>query len=324
MDWINMVLLALVTAALSGLFWLELRLRATRTRVLQIPGGLYFEARDFSMQVLRKEQTLHVQYRHGVLAPAQGSAQAGVAPSGHAQYSFKALGFRAEVRAELAAVVPATQTPQADAAASSAAQQVAIVLHGADSSRLTLEKVHPVVASNFEAFFLQVRHWIDKLEWRAERERVRGLRSAAEAAQAEEHAQQVASLLRAAPPNQPLTPEAREAIAQAQIAQWRANAGFVGQHTVHQVDAKGFVVWFVDLASDGRITLHADKRTIHSSLLGASITPTGGDLELGVRDAFWTPDDPDLRMFKVLRGVKPEERRAWKERLEIIRDSLAA
>jgi hypothetical protein len=280
------------------------------------------------MQVLRKDQTLHVQYRHGVLAPAEGSSQAGVAPSGRAQYSFKALGFRAEVRAdaraEVRTEVAASETPQADGAPTSAAKQVAIILRGADTTRLTLEQVHPTVASSFEAFFLQVRLWIDKLEWRAERERVQSLRSAAEAAQAEEHAQQVARLLSATPPNQPLTPEAREAIAEAQIAEWRANAGFVGQHSVRQTDAKGFVVWFVDLASDGRITLHADKRTLHSSLLGASITPSGGDLELCVRDAFWTPDDPDLRMFKVLRGVKTEERRAWKERLEIIRDSLVA
>jgi hypothetical protein len=58
-------------------------------------------------------------------------------------------------------------------------------------------------------------------------------------------------------------------------------------------------------------------------LHGASITSTAGGLQLGVRDAWWTEQEPELRTFKVLQ-VGPDERRAWKERLELIRNGLAA
>jgi hypothetical protein len=78
----------------------------------------------------------------------------------------------------------------------------------------------------------------------------------------------------------------------------------------------------VDLGTDGRITLHADKRTIHATLLGAEIASLGGELEIGVRDDYWTEDEPGLRVFRVFKGLPPNERRAWKERLEILRDSL--
>ena len=72
----------------------------------------------------------------------------------------------------------------------------------------------------------------------------------------------------------------------------------------------------------GRITLHANNRTIHTTLAGASIASLGGELEVGVRDDYWSEDEPELRTFRILKGLPPDERRAWKERMEILRDNL--
>jgi hypothetical protein len=126
----------------------------------------------------------------------------------------------------------------------------------------------------------------------------------------------------AAPTDPAATGADTQAIAAAQIAHWRGAAGFEGQHSLWQADARGAVVWFVDLAVDGRITVHADQRTLHGTLRGASITAGAGDLHLGLRDAHWTEQEPELQMFRVLRGLRSEERRAWKERLEIVRKTL--
>ena len=93
---------------------------------------------------------------------------------------------------------------------------------------------------------------------------------------------------------------------------------------MHHTDPKGRVVWFVDLAGDGRITLHADKHTVHTTLRGASVEAILGELEVGVRDAHWTENDTELRTFRILRGRSAEERRAWRERMEIMRNSLNA
>jgi hypothetical protein len=125
------------------------------------------------------------------------------------------------------------------------------------------------------------------------------------------------------PPHEALSEADCNAMAEAQIACWRQAAGFKGQHSAHHTDPRGEVLWFVDLAADGRITLHADKRTVHASLLGARIVATMGEIEVGVRDAYWSEDNPDLRVFQVLKGHSVESRRAWKERLEILSNGLA-
>ena len=82
------------------------------------------------------------------------------------------------------------------------------------------------------------------------------------------------------------------------------------------------MVWFIDLAKDGRITLHADNRTIHTTLLGASITSSSGVLEIGVRDAYWSEENPSMRVFTIFKGLPSDQRRAWKERLDLLRNNL--
>jgi hypothetical protein len=236
--------------------------------------------------------------------------------AGRTDCAFAALGFRLEVREGV--------TQDAEQATATRTGRFDLIMRGADESKLVLEQVNGAVAKSFELFFLQVGLWIEKLEKRAERERVKRARSDEETAQAEQHAQMVAELLGSHASKAPRSEAEREQITAAQIAQWRAAAGFTGQHSLQKTDANGLVQWFIDLATDGRITLHAEKRTIHATLHGASVASNGGELEVGVRDAYWTPEEPELRVFKVLRGISADERRAWKERLEIICNSLPA
>lgn len=340
MESVYFALASFTSLVALGLLFFELHLRSKRTRVVQIPGGLRFEAHQFSVQFQRTEQEVRVQCQRGVLVPAAASPGQPLAKTGRAACQFPATGFRAEVRdgvRQVAGEGAPVRTGFSE-----------ISLRGADGAALTIQQVNPSVAADFVAFFRQVRNWIDKLEQRLERERVARLRSEEAAAQAQQEAELLARLLEPqapAPqtlqtpqtPATPQTPEAAaaaeaataaataaaaEAVTASQIALWRRNAGFQGQHSRWQADARGVVEWFVDLAMDGRITLHADKRTLSSSLLGASIASAAGGLQIGVRDAWWSEQDPELRLFNVLR-LGPDERRAWKERLELIRNGLA-
>jgi hypothetical protein len=85
------------------------------------------------------------------------------------------------------------------------------------------------------------------------------------------------------------------------------------------LDGKGGIEWFIDLDATGRITLHSGKQTAHTTLKGATITSLGGELEINVLDA---EGNPDPHSFRVLKNMPPDVRRAWKERLEMLRDSF--
>lgn len=305
---------AVVTFAILvslGLLFFEMYLRSQRTQVFQVPGGLNFVAQKFSVQFLRTQKEVRVQCARGVLRSAGASPKPD--PVGRAQCTFAAVGFRAEVRESV------TRTP--DQAGPVLTGYSEISLQGADDSGLTIQQVNAAVAADFFAFYRQVHHWIEKLEQRLERERVTKLRAQDEATQTQKLAELMAQL--APPVGVPPSLAHCEAVSAAQIALWRRSAGFHGQHSAWQADAKGLVLWFVDLAADGRITLHADKRTLHGTLQGASITSMGDDLQVGLRDAYWTDQTPELRNFRLLRGRGSEERRVWKERLEVIKNGLA-
>jgi hypothetical protein len=235
--------------------------------------------------------------------------------AGPVECTFAVVGIAVEVRDG--------RTPEQIASNPGRAGRFDIVIRGADGRVLTIPRVNKPVATTFQYFYLQVRHWIDKLEQRLERERVERVRSEEEAAQGRQHADLMARLQAGMPSGVLRSPEEVEMLAAEQIASWRQTAGFEVQRSAHQVDSNGHVVWFVDLADDGRITLRAHKRTLHTSLRGATIEPKAGGLEVGVRDAHWTGENPELLQFLVLKGRSTEERRAWKERLEILRNSLA-
>jgi hypothetical protein len=298
-----------------ALVLLDLHRRSLRTLTLQVPGGLRFEAQSFSVQVQRTEQELHVCCQRGRLSPPASDAAQAPVSMGSVACTFAAMGVVVEVRDGV--------RPGGHASQPMPSGYCDIVVRGSDGTQLVIERIPDTVAASFKQFFLQVRVWINKLEQRAERARIERLRSEEDTAQAQQHADLLLQLRAGQAAGGALSPAECEAMAQAQIAMWRQAAGFGGLHSLQHTDAAGVVTWFVDLAADGRITLHADHRTIHSTLQGASIAANNGALDVGVKDAHWTEAEPQLRVFQILKGRSADERRAWKERLEIVRNSLA-
>jgi hypothetical protein len=57
-------------------------------------------------------------------------------------------------------------------------------------------------------------------------------------------------------------------------------------------------------------------------LRGAKIVSLGSELEVSVRDDYWTEEEPTLSRFQILQGIPPNERRTWKDRLERARDAF--
>lgn len=319
MDLTGVGLILLVLVLVLGLV-LELYRRMQRTRIFQLPDGLRFEAYNFFVQVHRQQQQVHVHCARGLLmvphAGASTSTSTEPVQPRPLDHVFAAAGFSIALhectkqKAGHAQPVPTGYCH--------------IVFEGADGTQLTIERVSATVATSFQSFYLQIRRWIVRLEQRLERERVERLRSDDEAAQTQRDEQLMAQLLEGRVPNAPLSEQEREAMAAAQIAHWRSAAGFEGAHSVHHTDIRGRVVWFLDLADDGRITLHADRRTLHTTLRGATVVSNNGELEVSVRDAHWNESVPELSLFRVLRGRSAEERRIWRERLDIKRMGLGS
>ena len=63
-----------------------------------------------------------------------------------------------------------------------------------------------------------------------------------------------------------------------------------------------------------------DVRNAFNEEVIAEMTQTF--VELGVRDDYWTEDEPLLATFRILGGASPDVRRAWNERLDILVQSL--
>jgi len=318
------MLLALgVLAALGIAFYLYMdhQARILRTRIFDVPGGLRFESHTFSMEVQSKTKQMVIQARagHWTHTPLEGGED--VVTVGPLDASVPAAGLQIEVghgQSVTQAAGHCTITVKASDALTHAAEN----LPGGYRSVVKLEGVPGPVALSFNGFASRVRIWVEKVDVRLSRDRVERLRKEEEAAQAAEQEQLLAEARATLPTEDALTEQDRAALATVQIAQWRKTAGFTGASSEVNIDDEGRVAWFVDLGNDGRITLHADKRTIHTTLLGAEIASLGGEIEIGVRDDYWTEDEPGLRVFRVFKGLPPNERRAWKERLEILRDSL--
>ncbi|MGI9133555.1 MAG: hypothetical protein ACR2I0_06375, partial [Rhodoferax sp.] len=175
----------------------------------------------------------------------------------------------------------------------------------APGSLRVLHLPNPVV-QDFQQFAYRLDLWIDKQE--------RVLLLEIEQRRKEEQAQ--ARAREQAEANKALTQQQREAKAAAQIAAWRQEAGFQGSFTEASIGPQGELVWFLDLDGRGRIIVHGQERTFHGSLRGARVADHGDDLELAVRDDYWSEDDPQLTRFRVLAGAAPASRLAWLERLQ--------
>ena len=185
---------------------------------------------------------------------------------------------------------------------------------GDEQHVLRLAPVPSAVAASFNQFLGQLLLWVDKLDHNlAMQVQQEGQRLAAEKAilaRAQAKAQKDAELADATP----LEPAA-------QIALWRKEAGFSGTSETG-LTKDGRLEWFIDLDTRGRVILHAEKRTLYTTLLGATIKPLEAELEVGVRDQFWNEAEVDLQGFRLFKGAHSDVRRAWKERLQIVCDKL--
>jgi len=314
---------ATVVGAAVYLF-MEYQAYLLRTKVINIPGGLRFVSQGFAVEVRHAAKEILVLAKEGLYKRQplpDGDEQI---QSGALSVSLAAAGLRIEVArisvkdGEDGEAVP-TGSSRIVFAASDEPLRKAQGKKASERSELRLDQVPDTIASDFQQFANGLRAWIDKIEHRLAAE------LAAQRQREEEAATAAAGLAPVEPVEDlsvPLTEEERKARAHAQLEKWRTAAGFNGTSTEMQFDDRGRMVWLIDLDPSGRVILHAGKRTFHGSLKGATVTGIGAEMEIAVRDDYWSEDEPQLLAFRVLTGAAPEVRRAWKERLDILIQSL--
>lgn len=303
--------------------FLEYQAYMLRTKVINIPGGLRFVAQGFAVEVRHKAKEIlvlakHASYTRQALPDGEEQAQNGALSA-----TLAAAGLRVEVarisvkEGEDGAAVP-TGLSRIVFAASDEPLRKAQGKKPSERSELRLDPVPDPIAADFQQFANGLRAWIEKIEHRLAAE------LAAQRQREEEAATAAAGLAAAVTENAPVvqTEEARKALADSQLERWRQAAGFKGTSTELSFDERGRIVWLIDLDPTGRVILHGGKRTFHGSLKGATVIGIGTEMEIAVRDDYWSEEDPRLVTFRVLGGAAPEVRRAWKERLDILIHSL--
>lgn len=303
--------------------FLEYQAYMLRTKVINIPGGLRFVAQGFAVEVRHKAKEILVlakdgSYKRQALPDGEDEVQTGAI-----SVTLAAAGLRIEV-----ARISVKEGEEGNAIPTGLSR---IVLVSSDEplraaqgkkpsvrSELILKQVPDPIAADFQQFSNGLRAWIDKIEQRLAAD------LAAQRQREEEAATEAAGLAAAALDDVPAvqTEEERRARADAQLEKWRKAAGFKGSSTELSFDERGRIVWLIDLDPAGRVILHAANRTFHGSLKGATVTGIGAEMEISVRDDYWSDEDPRLVSFRVLTGTAPEVRRAWKERLDILIQSL--
>jgi hypothetical protein len=317
--WITSLLTPLVLAVLGFFAYVEYQARLLKTHSGPIPGGLRFEANGWSVEVQRSNQQLRVKTRRGhyTRQPLEGGEEK--VQQGPLTAVLPAPGLLIEV-AQSVHEGDGEETGKATGLCTvvfRASDEAAFAMAekpGGERYLLRLEQVPAPVAAKFHQFAGQIRLWVDKLDRNlAQQMQLRAQRAEAEAAA---QARAAARAQKAAE-----QPAVDDSDPEAQIAYWRKLAGFSGISEVGY-NQKGKIEWFIDLDKRGRITLHADGRTIHTNLLGATVATLGGELEVCVRDDYWSEAEPELKQFRILKGAHSDVRRAWKERLEILCDKL--
>lgn len=317
--WITSLLTPLVLAVLGFYAYVEYQARLLKTHSGPIPGGLRFEANGWSVEVQRSNQQLRVKTRRGhyTRQPLEGGEEQ--VQQGPLTAVLPAPGLLIEVTQSVHEAA-GEETGKATGLCTvvfRASDEAAFAMAekpGGERYLLRLDQVPAPVAAKFHQFAGQIRLWVDKLDRNlAQQMNLRAQRAEAESAA---QARAEARALKAA--EQPAVDESDPA---AQIAYWRKLAGFSGTSEVGY-DQRGRIEWFIDLDKRGRITLHADGRTIYTTLMGATVATLGGELEICVRDDYWSEAEPELKHFRILKGAHSDVRRAWKERLEIMCDKL--
>jgi hypothetical protein len=303
--------------------FMEYQAYLLRTSVTSVPGGLRFTAQGFTVESQHSAKSIKVTAKSGVYARQVLPNGEEEQQTGQVTPSFQAAGLRMEVArisvkgGDESAAVP-TGLSRIAFTASDELVRKSEGKPASERSRLVLDDVPDSIASDFQQFANGLRVWIDKVELRVEAE-IEALRQR----EAEAAAAALALLIDPAEDTSvPLTEAEREARVAAQIGKWRAVAGFKGTSTEVNYDARGHIVWFIDLDPAGRIILHAGKRTFHGSLKGALVVGIGSELEISVLEGGQDGEDPRVARFRVLGGASPESRRAWKERLDLLIQGL--
>ena len=308
-------------AVLGGSFYLYVEYQAylLRTSVSSVPGGLRFVAQGLTVESRHSTKEIKITTKNGhyLRLPLAGGDEE--VQTAALDVTLTAIGMQIEVSRI------ATKDPQGGPAKATGFSRIVFVAtdkplnkamgrSGGYRSEVRLDHVPDAIATQFQQFANGLRAWIAKVEQQLAAQvadqRKREQDEAALAAGLVEEPEEDASV--------PLSEAEREARANAQLEKWRAIAGFKGTSTDMKFDERGRIVWLIDLHPSGNVILHAAKRTFHGSLKGATANGFGSQLEVAVRDDYWSEDDPQLMAFRILDGSKPESRRAWKERLDQI------
>ena len=322
---------ALIAALVVGgsiYAYIEYHAYLLRTEVTTLPTGLRFTAQGFSVESRNSSKDIVVQtrdghYTHKAAADAEPTVQ-----TGGMTVTLSAVGTQFEVarlmiKPDAGLATQETGFSNLTFSASDTLRCQAERRTPGEQSVLRIEHVPNAIAADFQLFVARLQLWIAKMERTILIDLDARRKAEEETARAEAKAAAAAKKgMSSTTTNGPLTDAEREARAAEQIASWRKVAGFKGSSTEVSIGPAGEVVWFIDLDPGGRVILHAANRTFHGSLKGAHVTVLAGELEIGVRDDFWTEYDPQLVTFRVLSGVAPEARLAWKERLDILIRSL--
>lgn len=296
-----------------------------RTSVSGIPGGLRFTSRLFVVEARYAAKQLVVEASNAQYNSQPLPVGDEVVQSGAVTATLAAAGLQMQVF-RMVEKIPGTEDSTETGAcrivftASDDLKMQATRSNVGVRAVLRLDGVPASIANDFQGFANTLQSWLDKVAHGLQMEISAARLRDEEQARAKEQAEREAMALEAA--NSPLSDADREARAAEQIAKWRKAAGFTGNTTEVSIEPNGDIRWLVDLGAGGRATLHSNKRTFSGSLRGATVKTLGDELELGVRDDYWTEDDPRLATFRILGGASPDVRRAWSERLDILVQSL--
>ena len=303
--------------------FMEYQAYMLRTSVISVPGGLRFVAQGFTVESRHGAKEIIVVARHGryTRQPLEGGDEE--IQTGSLSVTLPAVGMkidvsRISVKGQEGEAANATGFSRITLTATDEPMQKSLGRAGGERYGLRLDRVPDPIATDFQQFANGLRAWIDKVEQQIASQVAAQRKREAEAAAA-------AAGLAVEPdedPSVPLSGADREARAGAQLEKWRTAAGFKGSSTEMSFDARGKIAWLIDLDPTGRVILHAGDRTFNGSLMGATVVGIGSEVEVAVRDDYWSEDDPRLVAFRVLGGSTPENRRAWKERLDLLIQSL--
>lgn len=326
-----LVLAAVAAALIYG--YMEYQVRMLRTTATKLAGGILFTSKFLTVGTRNASQEVVVNAPMGRYAVDAAAADVASLPRQELAVVLPAVGLQCEVKVDIGTKLD----EPADCCtitftASDAAKLEALGLPTTPAAVVVIDDVPLPVARAFQSFASQMGLWIERVEHRVHLEQEAELRRQKDEAAALAAAE--AAALKAADKaagkdsqgkgdySVPVSDVVRQERIDKQIADLRATAGFKGSSSEFGADPGGKLLWFVDMDATGRAILKSGNRSFVGNLKGAKITALTGELEVGVRDALWTPEEPMLSNFSILAGAKPETRLAWKERLEILIRSL--